>query len=92
MSNSEVSTSIEATVAGFIVWLARQSPPPDQRQYCPTHVERFLRWRYEQQTQGASHDAGSYYARMGRSGEQEARIAEARTAITLLRRYLLSTD
>jgi hypothetical protein len=33
MTKAVASTSVEASVAGFIVWLARQRPPGDERQY-----------------------------------------------------------
>jgi hypothetical protein len=40
MTKAVTPTSVEASVAGFIVWLARQRPSDDERQHCPERVQR----------------------------------------------------
>lgn len=90
MVDPEASTLLDATVAGFIVWLAHQNPPHDERTYCPAHVERFLRWRHEQQAKGAQDDAEAFFIHLRLEGQPEVRVAEARTAIALLRQFLRS--
>ncbi|GAA5148736.1 hypothetical protein GCM10023321_11500 [Pseudonocardia eucalypti] len=41
--------SVDATVAGFIAWLARRHRQTDEeRERCVSHVARFLDWRSEQ--------------------------------------------
>jgi hypothetical protein len=65
MPSHQVATSVESAAAGFIVWLARQRPPGDQRRYAPGCVERFLCWQHLQRGQGADHSEEDYHARLG---------------------------
>ncbi|WP_445189198.1 hypothetical protein ACTXG6_19295 [Pseudonocardia sp. Cha107L01] len=90
MINSDDSAAIGATAAGFIVWLARQNAPHEQREYSPANVEQFLRWRCDQQANGSADDEDSYAAQLEQQGVPEVRVAEARSAIALLRQYLRS--
>jgi hypothetical protein len=64
--------SVEATVAGFIVWLARQHIPFDQRQRCPDIVQRFLRWQHGQHEQGNSYSEDTYCTQMTLRGASAA--------------------
>jgi hypothetical protein len=94
MTSAAPSTSVESSVAGFIVWLARQRSPIDQRRHCPDTVERFLRWQRQhcERDQGSCHTENDYYAQIRRCGAVDAQVDEARTAISLFRRYLLASD
>lgn len=84
--------AVEATVvAGFIVWLARQHTPFDQRQRCPDIVERLLRWQDGQREQGDSYTEDTYYAQMTLCGASDAQVNDVRAAIGLFRRYLRTT-
>lgn len=82
--------SVEAKVAGFIVWLARGSGQvkKDQREPCVAHADRFLYWCVRRQVEGGAADENAYLAELSREGQSEAFVVEARTAITLLRLYL----
>ena len=92
MQTASPPPSVEATVAGFIVWLAHQHSPLTRRRRSADAVERFLRWQRDQRERGASHVEDAYYAQLQRSGASLAQIVQARTAIDLLRRYLVTTD
>jgi hypothetical protein len=85
LTTAAPSSSIESAVAGFIVWLARQHAPVDDRRQCPNAIERFLRWQREQEQ---SHNEDTYYAYMRSCGANEFQISEARAAIGLFRSYL----
>jgi hypothetical protein len=89
MTSAAPPTSVESTVAGFIVWLARQRSPFNRRHQCPDIVERFLRWQHDQREQGNSYTDDTYCAQMSRCGANEVQVNEARAAIGLFRRYLL---
>jgi hypothetical protein len=88
---SDVTVSVGSTVAGFIVWLAHQHPPLEQRRHCPEQVERFLRWQHPQRAQGLAHDEEAYFAHLRAGGATDAQVQKARTAIGRLRQYPLST-
>jgi hypothetical protein len=92
MPSAAPLTSVESTVAGFIVWLARQRSPLNDRHQCPDILERFLRWRQDQRDQGNSATEDAYYTQLNRCGANEAQVAEARAAIELFRRYLLTSE
>jgi hypothetical protein len=92
MPSAAPLTSVESTVAGFIVWLARQRSPFNDRHQCPDILERFLRWRQEQRDQGNSDTEDAYCAQLNRCGANAAQVAEARAAIGLFRRYLLTSE
>ncbi|GAA5147616.1 hypothetical protein GCM10023321_08690 [Pseudonocardia eucalypti] len=81
--------SVDATLAGFIVWLARQHRQTnDERERCVTHVARFLDWRFEQRAKGGALDQNLYLGALGRENQPDAFVAEAHTAIALLHHYL----
>ena len=85
-------TSIEAKVAGFIVWLAREGRKVEKkdREPCVGHADRFLYWCAGRQVEVTTADEDTYLAELSRRSEPEALVAEARTAIALLRQYLAS--
>jgi len=85
--------SVEATIAGFIVWLAHRHSPLINRQRYATAVERFLRWQREQRTQDQpSCTEDAYCAQMRRCGASDAQVSETRTAIGVFRHYLITAD
>jgi hypothetical protein len=84
--------SVEAIMAGFIVWLAHHHSPLVQRGRYSDAVERFLRWQRNQREHHASHLEDDYYAHMQRSGSNVAHVVQVRAAIDLLRRYLRTPD
>lgn len=93
MTTATSQPSVETTVAGFIVWLARRQPVLVQRQRCAASVEVFLRWQRVQRERGESRcTEDAYYAELCNHGASSAHITEARTAIGLFRHYLISTD
>ncbi|MBB6377675.1 hypothetical protein BKA01_004935 [Pseudonocardia eucalypti] len=55
------------------------------------HADRFLYWCAGRQVAGGPGDENAYLAELIREHEPEAFVAEARTAIALLRQYLAST-
>jgi hypothetical protein len=84
----DASLSINTTIAGFIVWLARQDRQlVRNREDCAVHVTRYLYWRRDQRAAGNANDEGTYCDALARDGEPAESIAEARTATALLRRY-----
>jgi hypothetical protein len=92
MTDTALSVSVESTVAGFIVWLARQRGPLDRRHRCSDTVDRFLRWRHDQRTLGASYTVSDYCTQLQRRGANEAQLEQTLAAIALSRRYLLAAD
>lgn len=82
--------SVEAKVAGFIVWLAREGRRVEKkdREPCVGHADRFLYWCAGRQVEGTAADQDAYLAELSRGRESEASVGEARTAIALLRQYL----
>jgi hypothetical protein len=82
------SESIEAAIASFIVWLARQHASAEERRQAPSAVERFLRWQRHQRTHGRDHGEHAYYDELRRSGASDAQVALAREAIRWLEHYL----
>ena len=85
------SVSLEATIAGFIVWLARQHAPLPGRRHCPNMVERFLRWQHLRRERGEDYTEDAYCAELHRAGASSAEIAPIRAAIAQFRRYLQTT-
>jgi hypothetical protein len=84
--------SIEAAMAGFIVWLARRQAPLVQRRRAIEAVELFLRWQHEQREHGEPRRGeDAYYAQMSDAGD-DAQVTETRTAIGIFRHYLICTD
>ena len=93
MTTATSQSSVEATVAGFIVWLARRQPVLAQRQRCAGSVEVFLRWQRVQRERGEARcTEDAYYEQLSDLGATNAQVTEARTAIGLFRHYLISTD
>jgi len=84
--------SVEASMAGFIVWLARHHTSLTQRGRYADAVERFLRWQHDQREHHSSHLEDDYYAHMQRTGSNVAHVVQVRSAIELFRRYLRTTD
>jgi hypothetical protein len=84
--------SVEASMAGFIVWLARHHTSSTQRGRYAEAVERFLRWQRDQREHHASYSEDDYYAHMQRCGSNVAHVVQVRAAIELFRRYLRTTD
>jgi hypothetical protein len=84
--------SVEASMAGFIVWLARHHTSPTQRGRYADAMERFLRWQRDQREHHASYSEDDYYAHMQRNGSNVAHVVQVRSAIELFRRYLRTTD
>lgn len=92
MTTAPSAPSIEATMAGFIVWLARRRAPVVQRRRCIEAVELFLRWQHDQRERGeprCSEDA--YYAELRQAGAG-AHESEVRAAVGMFRHYLLTVD
>jgi hypothetical protein len=83
--------SVESTVAGFIVWLAHQHLPREDRWSCTQRVEQFLRWQHHQREQGLAHQDEAYYAYLRTTGAAEVLVGEAQVTIGRLRQYLHST-
>lgn len=83
--------AVEAKVVGFIVWLAREGRQVEKkrREPCVIHADRFLYWCADRRVEASVADEGDYLAELSREGE--AAVAEARTAIGLLRRYLATS-
>jgi hypothetical protein len=75
--------SVEASMAGFIVWLARHHWSLTQRGRYAEVVERFLRWQRDQREHHASHSEDDYYAHMQRSASNAAHVFQVRAAIEL---------
>jgi hypothetical protein len=91
MTAAAVPVSIEETMAGFIVWLARRRAPLVQRRRCVDSVELFLRWQHDQCEQGESHcGEDTYYAEMRRAGADDAQVTDVRTAVGMFRHYLIT--
>jgi hypothetical protein len=85
--------SIEATVAGFIVWLSRRRVPLVQRRRGADEVERFLRWQRDRRESGESRvSEDAYYADLRHRGIGEDQITEVRTVIGMFRHYLITDD
>jgi hypothetical protein len=80
--------ALDATIAGFIVWLARQHSPLPARSHCPNTVERFLRWQHAQRDRGTDHTEDAYCAELHRAGASDAEVATTRDTIGKFRRYL----
>jgi hypothetical protein len=83
---------VEASLGGFIVWLARHHSPAGQRGRCVAEVSRFLCWQRDQREHDVSHLEDDYYTYMQRTGSNVAEVVQARSAIELFRRYLRTTD
>jgi hypothetical protein len=92
MTKALTSTSVDASVAGFIVWLARQRLSGDERRYCPERVGRFLRWQYQQHDQDGESDEAAYYAYLSQAGASDIQLTDARAAIGLFGQYLLAAN
>jgi len=92
MTNRVGSTALEATIASFIVWLARQRAPLPGRCHSPNTIERFLRWQQLQRDLGDDHTEDSYCAHLRRHGASDAEVATTRAVIDQFRRYLHSTS
>jgi len=88
MMNRVGSAALEATIASFIVWLARQRAPLPGRCHSSTTVERFLRWQQVQRDLGTDHTEDSYCAQLRRTGAGDAEVATIHAAIDQFRRYL----
>jgi hypothetical protein len=88
MTDVAGSMSLDAMIAGFIVWLARQRAPLPGRSHCPNTVERFLRWQHLQRERGADHTEDAYCAELRRAGASSAEITPIRASIEQFRRYL----
>ncbi|HEV7790293.1 MAG TPA: hypothetical protein VGP05_14900 [Pseudonocardia sp.] len=84
--------ALDATIAGFIVWLARQHSPLPGRSHSPNTVERFLRWQHTQRDRDAAHTEDAYCDELRRRGASDAEVATIRETIGKFRRYLLATD
>lgn len=91
MTEVAESVSLDAMIAGFIVWLARQRAPLPGRSHCPNTVERFLRWQHLQRERGADHTEDAYCAELRGAGASHAEIAPIRASIAQFRRYLQTT-
>ena len=77
-----------SAMAGFIVWLARQRLPRDDRWSCTRQVEQFLAWQHHQREQGLDYQDEAYYAYLHSTGAGEVMVDTTRTAIKRLRQYL----
>ncbi|HEX4362026.1 MAG TPA: hypothetical protein VH141_31130 [Pseudonocardia sp.] len=91
MTDIAESMALDAMIAGFIVWLARQRTPLPGRSHCPNTVERFLRWQHLQRERGADHTEDAYCAELRNAGASHAEIAPIRASIAQFRRYLQTT-
>jgi hypothetical protein len=93
MTTAASAPSIEATMAGFIVWLSRRRAPLVQRRRCVDSVELFLRWQHHQRERGETRCSEDiYYVDMRHAGADDAQITELRTAIGMFRHYLITAD
>jgi hypothetical protein len=93
MTTAASPPSIEATVAGFIVWLARRRAPLVQRRRCVDSVELFLRWQHGQRERAEPRcGEDTYYAQMRHTGADDAQITEVRTAVGMFRHYLITAE
>lgn len=99
--DGSADAAVEAKVAGFIVWLAREARQVDkhEREPCVIHADRFLYWCAGRQLEASAAAEDAYLAELSRRGDAtvaetavtEASVADARAAIGLLRQYLATS-
>ena len=77
------SVALDAMIAGFIVWLARQRAPLLGRRHCPNTVERFLRWQHLRREQGEDHTEDAYCAELRRTAIGPFKAEDAGRELTL---------
>ena len=92
MSDVVESLPVEASMASFIVWLARQREALAVRTQCPSEVERLLRWQRAQREQDGDSRVDAYLSERRARGASNGEIAVAAEAIERFQRYLLASD
>ena len=86
------STTVDAVISQFNVWLTRQDVPPQRRHRYSTHAEQFLCWQSGGPDLHADRTQARYFLLLGRNGTTEAEISMARTSLSLLRRHLVTAQ
>jgi hypothetical protein len=92
MSEVVESTSLEASIASFIVWLARQREPLAVRTQCPSEVERLLHWQRDQRERGRDFSADAYLCSRRARGASDGEIAVAAESIGHFQHYLAARN
>jgi hypothetical protein len=92
MSDVVESMAVEASMASFIVWLARQREPLPVRTQCPGEVEPFLRWQRAQRELDGDSRVEAYLSERRALGASNGEIAVTSEAIERFQRYLLARD
>jgi len=86
------TTTVDAVISGFNVWLTRQDVTPQRRRHYSTHAEQFLRWQSGGPDLHADRTQARYFLLLGRDGTSEAEISMVRTSLSLLRRHLVTAQ
>jgi hypothetical protein len=86
------SKPVEASMASFIVWLARQHQPLSVRTQCPREVELFLCWQRDQRKQECVASVDAYLSERRTRGASDGEINIASDAISHFQRYLSAED
>jgi len=86
------STTVDAVISRFNVWLTRQDVPPQRRHRYSTHAEQFLCWQSGGPDLHADRTQARYFLLLGRNGTTEAEISMVRTSLSLLRRHLVTAQ
>jgi hypothetical protein len=84
------TTTVDALIARFNVWLTRQDVPPERRRRYSVHAEQYLRWQAGGPDPHADRTQSRYFLLLRRDGVSEAEIGMVRTSLSLLGRHLLT--
>jgi len=86
------TSTVDAVILRFNVWLSRQDVPPQRRHHYSTHAEQFLRWQAGGPDPHADRTQSRYFLLLHRDGTSEAEISMVRTSLSLLRRHLVTAQ